>query len=136
LAHSTAPFAAEGQSFLDNFIAALTMCLGVQAGSFYRMCGGRFPIICFDVPKDTLLGTGDGCFNYCGMDKYDEIRKRAHEAQAMADQTRNPADKASWLRIAQSWMNMLPKPRQSAEQRFDAQSKDKGTGQDGSRSSH
>ena len=70
------------------------------------------------------------------MDKYDEIRKRAHEAQEMADRTRNQADKASWLRIAQSWMNMLPKPRQSAEHRFDAQSKGKGTGQDGSQSSH
>jgi hypothetical protein len=54
----------------------------------------------------------------------------------MADRTRNPADKASWLRIAQSWLDLLPKPRQSAEQRFDAQSNDKGTGQDGSRSSH
>jgi hypothetical protein len=31
---------------------------------------------------------------------------------------------------------MLPKPRPSAEQNFDAQSKAKGTGQDGSESSH
>jgi hypothetical protein len=70
------------------------------------------------------------------MDKYAEYRKRAQEAQEMADRTRNQADKASWLRIAQGWLNMLPKPRQSAEQRFDAQSKSNGTGQDSSRSSH
>jgi hypothetical protein len=70
------------------------------------------------------------------MNRYDEYRKRAHEAQAMADQTRNQADKAAWLRIAQGWLDMLPKPRQSAEQRFDAQSKAKGTGQDDSESSH
>ena len=63
-------------------------------------------------------------------------RKRAQEAQEMADRTRNQADKASWLRIAQSWLDMLPKLRQSAEQRFDAHSKANGTGQDNSRSSH
>ena len=70
------------------------------------------------------------------MDKYDEIRKRAHEAQEMADRTRNQADKASWLRIAQSWLNMLPKPRQSAEQRFDTAAKDQGTGQENSKGTH
>jgi hypothetical protein len=53
------------------------------------------------------------------MDRFDEYRKRAAEAQAMADQSRNHTDKASWLRIAQSYLDMLPKPRQSAEQRFD-----------------
>ena len=70
------------------------------------------------------------------MDKHDEYRKHAHEAQAMADRSRNPTDKASWLRIAQSWLDMLPKPRQSAEQRFDEQSKAKGTGQENSEGSH
>jgi hypothetical protein len=70
------------------------------------------------------------------MDKNDEIRKRAHEAQLMADQTRNQADKASWLRIAQSWLDMLPKPRQSAGQRFDAQVTAHGTGQTRSEESH
>ena len=70
------------------------------------------------------------------MDKYDEYRRRAQEAQAMADQTQNQSDKASWLRIAQGWLDMLPKPRQSVEQRFDAQSKARGTGQDDPSSSH
>ena len=70
------------------------------------------------------------------MDKYDEYRKRAAEAQAMADQSRNPTDTDSWLRIARSYLEMLPKPKQSAEQRFDANMKAKGTGQDGSEGSH
>jgi hypothetical protein len=54
---------------------------------------------------------------------------------AMADQTWNQGDKASWLRIAQNWLDMLPEPSQS-EQRFDAQSEAKGTGQSKSESSH
>jgi hypothetical protein len=70
------------------------------------------------------------------MDKYEEYRKRADEAQALADRTQNPKDKAAWLRIAQGWMAMLPKPKQSAEERFDARTKAKGTGQDDSESSH
>jgi hypothetical protein len=70
------------------------------------------------------------------MDRYDEYRKHAHEAQAMADQASNETDKVSWLRIAQGWLDMLPKPRQSAEQRFDAQSNTKGAAQDDSNSSH
>jgi hypothetical protein len=70
------------------------------------------------------------------MDRFDEYRKRAAEAQAMADQCRNPADKEAWLRIARSYLEMLPKPRQTAEQRFDANTKAKGTGQEGSEGSH
>jgi hypothetical protein len=70
------------------------------------------------------------------MDKHNEYRKRAAEAQAMADQTRNDDDKQSWLRIAQSYLEMLPKAKQTAEQRFDAQTKARGTGQNDSESSH
>ena len=70
------------------------------------------------------------------MDTYDEYRKRAQEAQEMADRTRNQADKASWLRIAERWLQMLPKPKPSAEHRFDAQVKAHRTGQDDSQSSH
>jgi hypothetical protein len=72
------------------------------------------------------------------MDRYNEYRKRAHEAQALAEQTKNATDKSTWLRIAQSWMDMLPTPKesQSAEQLFDAGSKSKGTGQPDSQESH
>jgi hypothetical protein len=70
------------------------------------------------------------------MDRFDEYRKRAQEAQEMADKTRNAQDKAAWLDMAKRWMDMLPKQRQSAEQRFDANTKAKGTGQDDSEGSH
>jgi hypothetical protein len=70
------------------------------------------------------------------MDKYDEFRKYAREAKDMTDRSRNDADRASWLKIAESWLRMLPEPRHSAEQRFDAQRTARGTGQDDSKSSH
>jgi hypothetical protein len=72
------------------------------------------------------------------MDKYDEYRKRAHEAHMMADQSTKEHDKAAWLRVAQGWMELLLKPTQSesAEQRFDAHSKARGTGQEDSKESH
>jgi hypothetical protein len=64
------------------------------------------------------------------MDKNDEYRKYAREAQNLADRSRNPGDKASWLRIAQSWLNMLPKPERTPTERFDDQVRDEGTNQD------
>jgi hypothetical protein len=39
------------------------------------------------------------------MDTYEEYRKRADEVQMMAAQSNNQDDKASWLRIAQGWMD-------------------------------
>ena len=36
------------------------------------------------------------------MDNDREVRRYAAEAQEMADRARNDADRASWLRIAQS----------------------------------
>jgi hypothetical protein len=87
-------------------------------------------VACFD------SGTVRPIRYYLKMDKHDEYRKRAQEALEMADQSRNPSDKDSWLRIARSYLEMLPKPRQTAEQRFDANTKAKGTGQTDSEGSH
>jgi hypothetical protein len=52
------------------------------------------------------------------MDKYDEYLRYAREAQELADHARNPDDKASWLRIAQSWLKLLPKRDLTLEDRF------------------
>jgi hypothetical protein len=68
----------------------------------------------------------------CDMDRFDEHRKRADEAQQMADRTQSETDKASWLRIAKGWLDMLPKPKQSAEQSFNESADLKGTGHDDS----
>lgn len=64
------------------------------------------------------------------MDKDDEYRKRAAEAQAMADRLGSLADKEAWLRVAHGWLSLIRRPRQTAQQNFDDQSKERGTNQD------
>ena len=70
------------------------------------------------------------------MNKYDEYRKFAQEAQDLANRAKNPADKAAWLKIAESWLRLLPKPRVTAEETFEAQTLARGTGQRDSDRSH
>ncbi len=70
------------------------------------------------------------------MTQDDQYRRYASEAQYLADQTKNAADKAAWLRIAQSWLGLLRKPAETPEQRFDANAKAVGTGQPDSDLSH
>ena len=41
------------------------------------------------------------------MNILDEYRRNARECQRMADNAGNAADKASWLRLAASWLGML-----------------------------
>jgi hypothetical protein len=41
------------------------------------------------------------------MNILDEYRRNARECQRMADNAGNPDDKASWLRLAASWLSML-----------------------------
>jgi hypothetical protein len=53
------------------------------------------------------------------MNILDEYRRNARECQRMADNAGNSTDKASWLRLAASWLGMIktepknePKPDQ------------------------
>jgi hypothetical protein len=41
------------------------------------------------------------------MNPLDEYRRNAQECQRMAENARNPVDKASWLRLAASWLSMI-----------------------------
>jgi hypothetical protein len=41
------------------------------------------------------------------MSMLEEYRRNALECQRMADNARNPTDKASWLRLAASWLGMI-----------------------------
>lgn len=46
----------------------------------------------------------------------DEYRRNARECQRMADNARNPTDKASWLRLAASWLGMIKNaPNQASD---------------------
>jgi hypothetical protein len=70
------------------------------------------------------------------MTSDDEFRRRAAHAQEMSDRVSSPFDKEAWLKVAQGWLALIGKPRATAEQRFDAKAKARGTGQDDSESSH
>jgi hypothetical protein len=48
------------------------------------------------------------------MANEEEIKKHAQEAEAMAERSINELEKASWLRIAQGWLSMLPYREKSA----------------------
>jgi hypothetical protein len=65
-----------------------------------------------------------------------EYRKKAADAQRMAEQTDNREQKVSWLRIATGWLNRIGKPKSAVEQRFDDQVQSDGTGQQRSHTSH
>jgi hypothetical protein len=39
----------------------------------------------------------------------DEEYRQAAECRRLADNARNPLDKDAWLRLADSWLQMLPK---------------------------
>jgi hypothetical protein len=41
------------------------------------------------------------------MNILDEYRRNAQECQRMAENAGNAADKASWLRLAASWLSMI-----------------------------
>ena len=64
------------------------------------------------------------------MDSYDEYRRNAAEAQRMADRAVHELDRARWLRLVQGWLSLLPKRPQTAQEAFDDQVADKGTGQE------
>jgi hypothetical protein len=44
------------------------------------------------------------------MTQDEKYRRYAHEAQEQAQRSRNASDKASWLRIAQSWLDLVSRP--------------------------
>jgi hypothetical protein len=68
------------------------------------------------------------------MATQDEYRRRAAEAQRQADRAIGEVDRASWLRIVQGWMSMVRSRPQTAQETFDQQVTDEGTGQDENKS--
>jgi hypothetical protein len=70
------------------------------------------------------------------MSTDDEFRRQAASAERRASSTKNHGDREAWLRIAQGWMSLLRKRPQTDTENFNEQSRDKGTGQEDSDSSH
>ena len=70
------------------------------------------------------------------MSSDEYYRQQAKDAQQLADKAQNDGDRASWLRIAQSWLSLLSKGAPTASEQFDDDAKRRGTGQDDSESSH
>jgi len=70
------------------------------------------------------------------MDRDDEYRKQATEAQNMADRVTSPLDKESWLRVAQGWLSLIRKRPQTAGENFNEELEKRGTNQTDSGSSH
>jgi hypothetical protein len=62
-------------------------------------------------------------------------RQQAVDAQKHADRAVSDIDRANWLRIAQSWMALIRGRQRSAEEAFDDEARDQGTGQDISKGS-
>ena len=69
-------------------------------------------------------------------DRDDKYRQYAQEAQTQADRAILERDKASWLKIAQSWLEMLPKRHRSPQEEFDDRVRERSTGQEGSEASN
>jgi hypothetical protein len=68
------------------------------------------------------------------MSDDDYYRRQAAEAQQHADRSLSGADRASWLRIAQSWLGLIrgnkPTAQESAQEDFDRGAREQGTHQD------
>jgi hypothetical protein len=70
------------------------------------------------------------------MNKDDEYRRNAAEAQEWADKAKTDSDRAAWLRVVQGWLGLLRKRPQSEEESFDDTIRARGTRQDDSERSH
>ena len=71
------------------------------------------------------------------MDKDNEYRRHAADAEALAAKAKNDTDRAAWLRIAQSWLGLIREGKPPNEaQAFEETLTEQGTGQEPSQSSH
>ena len=62
------------------------------------------------------------------MSNDDYFRRQASEAQQHADRSISDVDRASWLRIAQSWLGLIRGRTRSGREEFDDATKQRGPG--------
>jgi hypothetical protein len=70
------------------------------------------------------------------MTRDDEYRANAAECQRMADSSRDPNDRATWLKMAASWLSMIEGADEAQADAFNAAAQTYGTGQPGSTAEH
>lgn len=62
-------------------------------------------------------------------DRYERYRLNAAEAERQAKYAKNDTDRASWLRLVNDWLSLLPKREPTATEKFDAEVAERGTNQ-------
>ena len=66
--------------------------------------------------------------------KSDDYQRNAEECQRMADAAPTDREKRSWMRLAESWLRMIEVRKATIEdtpqQKFDAELREKDTGQE------
>jgi hypothetical protein len=65
-------------------------------------------------------------------DRSDEYyRRQAHDAEIQAQRALSPEDRATWLRLAQQWLALIPRRKAKTEsEAFDDAVQQRGTRQD------
>ena len=66
----------------------------------------------------------------------EEYRRNAMVCERMSHTTSNEDIRASWLRLAESWLRMIPQESPSNGDSFDLATQTKETGQEDSKRSH
>jgi hypothetical protein len=70
-------------------------------------------------------------------DRYSQYRLNAAEAERQSKNAKNDTDRASWLRLVNDWLSLLPKrSKLTASESFDEALKNSDTHQDRSEESH
>jgi hypothetical protein len=69
------------------------------------------------------------------MSERDQYRAKAKYCREMADQAISPLDKDAWLKLAADWLAMASMRERSID-RFNAQERDRGTGQSKTEAEH
>jgi hypothetical protein len=70
----------------------------------------------------------------CAMTKADQFRTNAHHCLRMADHPLNWEHKRTWLKMAETWLEMIAEPQRRSEKMFEKVIQGRGTQQGVSKS--
>lgn len=69
-------------------------------------------------------------------EKSEEYRRNAMVCESMSHTTSSESIRASWLKLAEAWLRMIPADSPSDEEAFDVTIRSRGTRQEHSKRSH